>query len=241
MAERSQPRPNLQGDPLPVSINWSHLRKQISGSPSSFSPAPPLQPFHSQVQVPAKKPLKPPIESNIDWRTTKGPQFVTLHQDFINDVPLDYQNVSGSSLWEVCQNQEERCLNYINQHCAEKQVILICSGSRGETFVPTILSLPNVYAIYVYCGNVPKHEQWATGYSKVRLVCNSDTEVLFPQLAFDSAYFYYQWSCALLEKGDKTKAKSKLEKASNILNNYTKCRHDKEWEARIAEQLKKCT
>ena len=55
------------------------------------------------------------------------------------------------------------------------------------------VSLPQVYAIYIYCANVNYHLQWAAGYYKVRVVCNDDDKYLIPQFAVDVAQANIDW------------------------------------------------
>ena len=45
---------------------------------------------------------------------------------------------------------------------------MIVSGSFGKNTVPAIVDLPQLYSIYVFCQDIPKHEPWAREYRKVK-------------------------------------------------------------------------
>ncbi len=55
----------------------------------------------------------------------------------------------------------------------------LTAGSNGEAFVKEASELPNVLGIYVFCGNVEFHSQWAKNYPKVTQVEN-----VFQKLCF---------------------------------------------------------
>ena len=61
-----------------------------------------------------------------------------------------------------CQRFIERGSESENKRC-----ILIVSGSLGKELVPDIHSCDNLISIYVYCGNIEFHRQWANKYYKV--------------------------------------------------------------------------
>ena len=52
---------------------------------------------------------------------------------------------------------------------------VITAGSNGELLVKEISDLPNVWAVYVFCGNVEYHSTWAQNYPKVACVQNQVT------------------------------------------------------------------
>ncbi|CAF1478927.1 unnamed protein product [Rotaria sp. Silwood1] len=60
----------------------------------------------------------------------------------------------------------QQCVNFLSEIKKEK-VFMIVSGSLGRQIVPEIEALPQLEAIYVFCGNQSVHEQWAKKISKV--------------------------------------------------------------------------
>ncbi|CAF5093258.1 unnamed protein product, partial [Rotaria sp. Silwood1] len=61
----------------------------------------------------------------------------------------------------------QQCVNFVSEIKKEK-VFMIVSGSLGRQIVPEIEALPQLEAIYVFCGNQSVHEQWAKKISKVK-------------------------------------------------------------------------
>ncbi|CAF1445093.1 unnamed protein product, partial [Rotaria sp. Silwood1] len=61
----------------------------------------------------------------------------------------------------------QECVNFLSEIKKEK-VFMIVSGSLGRQIVPEIEALPQLEAIYVFCGNQSVHEQWAKKISKVK-------------------------------------------------------------------------
>ncbi|CAF1373514.1 unnamed protein product [Rotaria sp. Silwood1] len=61
----------------------------------------------------------------------------------------------------------QQCVNFLSEIKKEK-VFMIVSGSLGRQIVPEIEALPQLEAIYVFCGNQSVHEQWAKKISKVK-------------------------------------------------------------------------
>ncbi|CAF1472748.1 unnamed protein product, partial [Rotaria sp. Silwood1] len=61
----------------------------------------------------------------------------------------------------------QQCVNFLSEIKKEK-IFMIVSGSLGRQIVPEIEALPQLEAIYVFCGNQSVHEQWAKKISKVK-------------------------------------------------------------------------
>ncbi|CAF1614471.1 unnamed protein product [Rotaria sp. Silwood1] len=61
----------------------------------------------------------------------------------------------------------QQCVNFLSEIKKEK-VFMIVSGSLGRQIVPEIEALPQLEAIYVFCGNQSVHEQWTKKISKVK-------------------------------------------------------------------------
>ncbi|CAF3673800.1 unnamed protein product [Rotaria sp. Silwood1] len=157
----------------------------------------------------------------IDLTTFKGLKFVALDGLLIETRDI-YDQISGTIQWEMCESQEDRCMSYIRDQCANRRTFLMTSGGLGKNVVPKIHDLPQLYAIYIYCADVVHHQEWACKYSKVRVVCNNDDLYLLPQLAVDVAQANIDWGDALLKSGKRDEAKKKFLKADENLTKYVK-------------------
>ncbi len=61
------------------------------------------------------------------------------------------------------------CENYIRAIPDGDRMLLIVSGGMGQKIVPRIYALRQILAIYVFCYDKKKHEEWAQQYIKVIL------------------------------------------------------------------------
>ncbi|CAF2614660.1 unnamed protein product [Rotaria sp. Silwood2] len=157
----------------------------------------------------------------VNLATFKDLKFITL-DDLLVETREIYDDISGTFEWEMCQNQEDRCINYIRDKCTNNRVFFITSGGLGKSIIPKIHDLPQVYAIYIYCADVLYHQGWACKFSKVRVVCNNDDQYLLPQFAVDVAQANMDWGDALLKDGKRDAAKKKFEKADENLTKHAR-------------------
>ncbi|CAF2896014.1 unnamed protein product [Rotaria sp. Silwood2] len=178
----------------------------------------------------------PPAQP-IDLSTFKGFKFVTLDGLVIETRDID-DDVSGTFEWEMCAGQEDRCMQFIQEKCVNKRTFLITSGGLGKNVVPKIHDLPQLYAIYVYCQDIVGHQQWASKFSKVRIVC-SDDRVLHPQLAVDVAQANIDWGDALLNAGKRDEARAKFQKALDNLTKHAKF-SDQAFINQVQKKLAEC-
>ncbi|CAF0873595.1 unnamed protein product [Rotaria sordida] len=182
--------------------------------------------------------LKPLPAQTVDASTFKGFKFVTLDSLQVETREV-YDKISGTFQWEMCESQDDRCINFIRNECVNKRVFLVSSGGLGQKVVPEIHDLPQVYAIYIYCANVKFHQTWTKKYSKVRVVCDNDDLYLLPQFAVDVAQANIDWGNALLKQGTRDKAKEKFKLASDKLNDYVR-NHDPAMDVEIKNKLEEC-
>jgi tetratricopeptide (TPR) repeat protein len=63
-------------------------------------------------------------------------------------------------------NDREQCIKIIKEN-GDKNIFLIISGAFGQELVPNIHQMSQLNAIFVFCGNKPRHELWARQYIKV--------------------------------------------------------------------------
>jgi tetratricopeptide (TPR) repeat protein len=61
----------------------------------------------------------------------------------------------------------DKCIQFIEKMDNQKACMII-SGSLGEHIVPRIHGMSQVDAIFIFCGNKKRHEQWAKKWSKVK-------------------------------------------------------------------------
>ena len=224
-----------------VTNSDSNSSNRTQPSATASITATPMSDFARDAYESAKKgnPIerRPPPNQPIDLTKFNGCKFVTL-DPFIIELGSAYDQVSGTYMWEMCQDREDRCINFCKEN-SMKRIFLVTCGSLGLKVVPQIHDLPQVYAIYVHCSDVPGHMKWTNQYSKVRVVCDNDDRDLIPQLAVDVAQTNIEWGDALMSNGERDKAVKKYEKAMENLNKF----HDKvdpNMITKVQEKLAKC-
>ncbi|CAF0718166.1 unnamed protein product [Adineta steineri] len=178
----------------------------------------------------------PPQQFNLE--NVKGLRFASADSLMIEARDI-YDEVAGTFQWEMCESQSERCIKFIQEKCANKRVFLVTSGGLGHTIIPAVHDLPQVYAIYIFCGTMEYHLPLQSKFSKVRVVCSHDDYYLIPQLAVDVAQANIDWGDALVAKGDRAKAKEKFEKALTNLEKYAK-RPDPIMITQVKTKLEQC-
>ncbi|CAF1353303.1 unnamed protein product [Didymodactylos carnosus] len=74
----------------------------------------------------------------------------------------------------------DQCQTYINKHdkSKENKLVLIVSGTYGLQIIEYVHALQSVKAIYVYCMDKIKHEQWAQKYEKIKAVVTTSSELI---------------------------------------------------------------
>ncbi|CAF2150549.1 unnamed protein product [Rotaria magnacalcarata] len=71
----------------------------------------------------------------------------------------------------VCTTPEG-CIEFLNE-MDDGKAFIISSGALGQHLVADIHGMPIVDAIYIFCGNKTRHEQWAKDWPKIRGVFTS--------------------------------------------------------------------
>jgi len=93
------------------------------------------------------------VDASID-ESTKGCQnTLTQLRSVVNNVNIF--------------TQPDQCIQFINGLKDEKAFV-ITSGSLGQHLVPDIHALPQVDAIYIFCGNKSRHEKWTKEWNKIK-------------------------------------------------------------------------
>ena len=65
-------------------------------------------------------------------------------------------------------HDEIECENYIRSIPEDDRMLLIVSGGLGQSLVPRIHMLRKILAIYIFCFDKKKHEEWSRQYTKVK-------------------------------------------------------------------------
>jgi hypothetical protein len=81
----------------------------------------------------------------------------------IDLLEKDYQNMLAQ-LRSVVNDvkiftQSDKCIDFLNTVEVEK-VFAITTGYLGQHLMPEIHALPQLDAIYIFCRNKSRHEQW---------------------------------------------------------------------------------
>ena len=63
--------------------------------------------------------------------------------------------------------QPEECVTFLQDIKLEK-VFLIVSGSQGQGLVPRVHAMTQIDAIYIFCGDKSRHEEWVKEWPKVK-------------------------------------------------------------------------
>ncbi len=88
------------------------------------------------------------------------------------DLSEEYYQNTLAQLRDVVNDvkiftQPDECTHYLNTVNIEK-VFVITTGYLGQHLVPAIHALPQLDAIYIFCGNKSRHEQWAKQWIKIK-------------------------------------------------------------------------
>ena len=98
----------------------------------------------------------------------------------INENDDDHRN-SITKLREIMNSvytftSIDQCVAFINE-IKGKEVFMISSGTLGQTAVPIVHQLPHISAIYIFCGDKKRHQQWTAQWSKIKGVFTNITPI----------------------------------------------------------------
>jgi tetratricopeptide (TPR) repeat protein len=93
------------------------------------------------------------IDGSIDLLDEDYQNMVAQLRDVVNDVQIF--------------TQSDECIHFLNTINVEK-VFVITTGYLGQHLVPDIHDLPQLDAIYIFCGNKSRHEQWTKQWIKIK-------------------------------------------------------------------------
>ncbi|CAF0791588.1 unnamed protein product [Adineta steineri] len=72
--------------------------------------------------------------------------------------------------------ESDQCIQALNK-VDKEQVFVITSGSLGQHLVPEIHGIPQLDAIYIFCGNKSRHEEWTQNWTKIKGVHTNIKEI----------------------------------------------------------------
>ena len=93
------------------------------------------------------------VDASVDESTSDCQNTLAQLRGVVNDVNIFIQ--------------PDQCIQFLNDVQNEKAFIIV-SGSLGQHLVPQIHGLPQLDAIYIFCGNKSRHEGWASDWAKIK-------------------------------------------------------------------------
>ncbi|CAF1406183.1 unnamed protein product [Adineta steineri] len=72
--------------------------------------------------------------------------------------------------------ESDQCIQTLN-NVDKEQAFVITSGSLGQHLVPRIHGIPQLDAIYIFCGNKSRHEKWTQNWTKIKGVHTNITDI----------------------------------------------------------------
>ena len=98
----------------------------------------------------------------------------------IDENDDDYRN-SITKLREISNTVHtftdlNECITFVTEIKTTK-VFMITSGALGQAAVPMAHELPHIDAIYIFCGDKKKHQQWAQRWPKIKGVFTDMTPI----------------------------------------------------------------
>jgi hypothetical protein len=101
----------------------------------------------------------------------------------------------------------DKGLEYIRQN-SQKAIFFVSSGTIGKIIVPQIADLPQIKGIYIFCGNISHHTEWAGEYADKISAMLEHQDNLLERLTRDIAAY-------VEKKGDEHKSKEDILQARN--------------------------
>ncbi|CAF1324274.1 unnamed protein product [Adineta steineri] len=98
----------------------------------------------------------------------------------INETNKDCQNTLAQ-LKNVVNDvnlctELDQCIRVLNK-VGKERAFVITSGSLGQHLVPEIHDIPQLDAIYIFCGNKSRHEGWTQNWTKIKGVHTNIKEI----------------------------------------------------------------
>ncbi|CAF1551476.1 unnamed protein product, partial [Adineta steineri] len=93
------------------------------------------------------------VDASIDQADKDCQNTLAQLKNVVNDVSL-------------C-TEPNQCIQVLNK-VDKKQAFVITSGSLGQDLLPKIHGMPQLDAIYIFCGNKSRHEGWTQSWKKIK-------------------------------------------------------------------------
>ncbi|CAF1346909.1 unnamed protein product [Didymodactylos carnosus] len=81
----------------------------------------------------------------------------------------------------------EDCVQCVNEH-SDNRIFLITSGTFGKEIVPQIYDIEHLGQIFVFCGNIQSHLEWAIDFIDKTLMFEHEQD-LIERLANELAHY----------------------------------------------------
>ena len=152
--------------------------------------------------------LKEKFDSNVQVLRTNNPDEAELDDVsmlFIRSAVLEKLRIEV-----YCLNYfstVEAGLAYIRAH-PEKKIFFISSGTIGRIIVPQIAELPQIEAIYIFCGDILRQLDWASNYVTDAFLMFDHQDDLLERLTRDLGVY-------VESKGDQYEARNDFFPARN--------------------------
>jgi hypothetical protein len=69
------------------------------------------------------------------------------------------------------------CLEFLQTN-QDKPIFFILSGSFGSKIVPSVYEFNHIHQIYLFCGSIASHRDWALDYSDKMLMFDHEDDLL---------------------------------------------------------------
>ncbi|CAF0716866.1 unnamed protein product [Adineta steineri] len=102
------------------------------------------------------------VDASIDETNKDCQDTLAQLKNVVNDVSL-------------C-TQPDQCVQVLNQFDHERAFV-ITSGSLGQHLVPEIHDVPHLDAIYIFCGDKSRHQEWTQNWTKIKGVHTNIKEI----------------------------------------------------------------
>ncbi|CAF1098613.1 unnamed protein product [Adineta steineri] len=102
------------------------------------------------------------VDASIDEQRKDSQDTLNQLKNVVNDI-------------NVC-TEPNQCIQLLNQ-IDKEQAFVITSGYLGQHLVPEIHDIPQLDAIYIFCGNKSRHQEWTQNWAKVKGVHTNIKEI----------------------------------------------------------------
>jgi len=152
--------------------------------------------------------LKSKFNDNIQVLKSNNPDEQDIDDDTILCTdPKMLEKLSDEIYCLKYFSEIDKALEYIRNN-SQKKIFFMSSGTIGKEVVPKIVDLQQIKGIYIFCGNISYHTEWATDYVDKITAMLEHQDNLLERLTRDIATY-------VEEKGDQHKAKGDIIPAKN--------------------------